>query len=135
MKRKLGSDNDAGGSGGGAASAGAISAPSSNARYDSEEDAVRSKLNRTAEHKEHDVTVEDVDDGEEDDDSNEEYGASALPGNNSSSTYMDVRRKCPYLDTVNRQKLDFDQQKVCSVTLTNLNVYACLVCGKYFAGR
>jgi hypothetical protein len=45
------------------------------------------------------------------------------------------RRKCPYLDTVNRQKLDFDQQKVCSQTLTNLNVYACLVCGKYFAGR
>lgn len=46
-----------------------------------------------------------------------------------------TRKKCPYLDTVCRQKLDFDQQKVCSVTLTNLNVYACLVCGKYFHGK
>lgn len=45
------------------------------------------------------------------------------------------RKKCPYLDTVNRQKLDFDQQKVCSITLTNMNVYACLVCGKFFQGR
>lgn len=44
--------------------------------------------------------------------------------------------KCPYLDTVNRQMLDFDMEKLCSVTLTNAtNVYACLVCGKYFMGR
>lgn len=46
-----------------------------------------------------------------------------------------IRRKCPYLDTVSRQKLDFDQQKICSITLTNMNVYACLVCGKFFQGR
>ncbi len=46
-----------------------------------------------------------------------------------------LRRKCPYLDTISRQKLDFDQMKVCSVTLSNMNVYACLVCGKYFQGR
>jgi U4/U6.U5 tri-snRNP-associated protein 2 len=45
------------------------------------------------------------------------------------------RRKCPYLDSVNRHKLDFDQQKICSVTLTNMNVYACLVCGKFFQGK
>ena len=45
------------------------------------------------------------------------------------------RRKCPYLDTVNRQLLDFDMEKVCSVTLSNLNVYCCLICGKYFQGR
>ncbi|CAG8481004.1 12765_t:CDS:10 [Racocetra fulgida] len=31
--------------------------------------------------------------------------------------------------------LDFDFEKVCSVSLSNLNVYACLVCGKYFQGR
>ncbi|KAJ3001702.1 hypothetical protein HKX48_002749, partial [Thoreauomyces humboldtii] len=31
--------------------------------------------------------------------------------------------------------LDFDFEKLCSVSLTNLNVYACLVCGKYFQGR
>ena len=31
--------------------------------------------------------------------------------------------------------LDFDFEKVCSVSLSNLNVYACLVCGKYFQGK
>lgn len=46
-----------------------------------------------------------------------------------------LRQKCPYLDTINRQYLDFDNQKICSVTLTNLNIYCCLVCGKFFQGR
>jgi hypothetical protein len=36
---------------------------------------------------------------------------------------------------VNRSMLEFDFEKVCSVTLTNLNVYGCLVCGKYFSGN
>lgn len=40
-----------------------------------------------------------------------------------------------YLDTVNRGVLDFDFEKLCSVSLSNINVYACLVCGKYFQGR
>jgi len=40
-----------------------------------------------------------------------------------------------YLETIDRSMLEFDFEKVCSVTLTNLNVYGCLVCGKYFAGR
>ncbi|GJJ73339.1 U4/U6.U5 tri-snRNP-associated protein 2 [Entomortierella parvispora] len=40
-----------------------------------------------------------------------------------------------YLDTIQRFMLDFDFEKVCSVSLSNLNVYACLVCGKYFQGR
>ncbi|KAI9815841.1 MAG: hypothetical protein M1826_001939 [Phylliscum demangeonii] len=40
-----------------------------------------------------------------------------------------------YLDTINRAVLDFDFEKLCSVTLSNINVYACLVCGKYFQGR
>jgi len=39
------------------------------------------------------------------------------------------------LSTINRYNLDFDFEKVCSVTLTNSNVYSCLVCGKYFQGR
>jgi Zn-finger in ubiquitin-hydrolases and other protein len=30
--------------------------------------------------------------------------------------------------------LEFDFEKVCSVTMLNLNVYGCLVCGKYFTG-
>lgn len=40
-----------------------------------------------------------------------------------------------YLDTINRSLLDFDFEKLCSITLSNINVYACLVCGKYFQGR
>lgn len=44
-------------------------------------------------------------------------------------------RSCPYLDTINRNVLDFDFEKLCSVSLSKINVYACLVCGKYFQGR
>ncbi|KAI5387933.1 uncharacterized protein LOC127100741 isoform X1 [Lathyrus oleraceus] len=51
------------------------------------------------------------------------------------SRQVEVRKDCPYLDTVNRQVLDFDFEKFCSVSLSNLNVYACLVCGKYYQGR
>jgi len=40
-----------------------------------------------------------------------------------------------YLDTINRAILDFDFEKVCSVSLSNINTYGCLVCGKYFQGR
>ena len=69
-----------------------------------------------------------------------------------------MSRQCPYLDTIGRQRartvtsfqrlpmpvfsliternvLDFDFEKLCSVSLSHLNVYACLVCGKYFQGR
>ncbi|CAI5469424.1 unnamed protein product [Closterium sp. Yama58-4] len=35
----------------------------------------------------------------------------------------------------NIELLDFDFEKFCSVSLSNLNVYGCLVCGKYFQGR
>ncbi|GFW69828.1 hypothetical protein TNCV_2549431 [Trichonephila clavipes] len=31
--------------------------------------------------------------------------------------------------------LDFDFEKLCSVSISRINVYACLVCGKYFQGR
>lgn len=40
-----------------------------------------------------------------------------------------------YLDSVNRSSLNFDFDKVCLTTLSNVNVYCCLVCGKYFQGR
>ncbi|GAA93619.1 uncharacterized protein L969DRAFT_83640 [Mixia osmundae IAM 14324] len=40
-----------------------------------------------------------------------------------------------YLDTVNRAVLDFDFERLCSVSLSTINVYACLVCGRYFQGR
>lgn len=41
----------------------------------------------------------------------------------------------PYLETVDVKKLDFDLEKLCSVTLSPLNVYCCLVCGRYLQGR
>lgn len=50
-------------------------------------------------------------------------------------TNSEPPRLCPYLDTINRQFLDFDFEKLCSVSLSRINVYACLVCGKYFQGR
>jgi len=34
-----------------------------------------------------------------------------------------------------RSLLDFDFEKLCSVSLSHINVYACLVCGKYFQGE
>ena len=67
----------------------------------------------------------------------DEYGAS-------SGSYAAVpwRQHAPtegfndlYLDTIDRSVLDFDFEKLCSVSLSNINVYACLVCGKYFQGR
>lgn len=40
-----------------------------------------------------------------------------------------------YLETVVREKLDFDSEKICCITLSPLNVYCCLVCGHYYQGR
>jgi U4/U6.U5 tri-snRNP-associated protein 2 len=39
------------------------------------------------------------------------------------------------LQTVRRHLLDYDFEKVCGVSLTNVNVYGCLVCGRYFQGK
>lgn len=36
------------------------------------------------------------------------------------------------VDSISRHVLDFDFEKVCSHTNSHLNVYACLVCGRYF---
>lgn len=68
---------------------------------------------------------------EEDDDDDDEIGVAQ----GQRKRMIELRRDCPYLDTVNRQVLDFDFERFCSVSLSNLNVYACLVCGKYFQGR
>ena len=54
-------------------------------------------------------------------------------GNNKTKT--NSRKDCPYLGTIRRHLLDFDFEKLCSISLTNINVYACLVCGKYYQGR
>lgn len=40
-----------------------------------------------------------------------------------------------YFDTINRSLLDFDFEKTCLISLLTINVYCCLVCGKYFQGR
>ncbi|KAL9273245.1 Ubiquitin carboxyl-terminal hydrolase 39-like protein [Drosera capensis] len=72
---------------------------------------------------------------DDDDDEEEEGGGGAERVGGKHIRHVEVRRDCPYLDTVNRQVLDFDFEKFCSVSLSNLNVYACLVCGKYFQGR
>ncbi|MQL84256.1 hypothetical protein Taro_016757 [Colocasia esculenta] len=74
---------------------------------------------------------EEEEDGKEAD-SDEEQPA---PDGARQQRQVELRRDCPYLDTVNRQVLDFDFEKFCSVSLSNLNVYACLVCGKYYQGR
>lgn len=74
----------------------------------------------------HEELAEAVDDDLEDD-----TAASAAPRQKAPTEgYDDL-----YLDTVNRSLLDFDFEKLCSVTLSNINVYACLVCGKYYQGR
>ena len=56
------------------------------------------------------------------------------PSSQSSNKRLQLQA-CPYLDTVQRGNLDFDFQAVCSVTLSPLNVYACLTCGRFFAGK
>ncbi|KAI0595616.1 hypothetical protein F4775DRAFT_568270 [Biscogniauxia sp. FL1348] len=70
------------------------------------------------------------------DDANDEYGFEDEPAK------APIRQAAPtegyddlYLDTIDRNVLDFDFEKLCSISLSNINVYACLVCGKYFQGR
>ncbi|KAF1953978.1 U4/U6.U5 tri-snRNP-associated protein 2 [Byssothecium circinans] len=69
-------------------------------------------------------------------------GAADVDDEDESAVAVPRRQKAPeagytdlYLDTIDRKVLDFDFEKLCSITLSNINVYACLVCGKYFQGR
>ena len=52
-----------------------------------------------------------------------------------SDTTCTLTRYVFFLTQINRNQLDFDFEKVCSVSLSNVNIYACLVCGKYYQGR
>ncbi|MBE3112310.1 MAG: UBP-type zinc finger domain-containing protein, partial [Acidobacteria bacterium] len=70
--------------------------------------------------------ADDDDDDFDDDEATPETKRQAAPAEG----YDDL-----YLDTIDRTVLDFDFEKLCSVTLSNINVYACLVCGRYFQGR
>jgi len=92
---------------------------------DEEEEAARGQANG------HRAEGEDGEEGEDEDD--DEDDVRRAPERR--PRQVELRRDCPYLDTVNRQVLDFDFEKFCSISLSNLNVYACLVCGKYFQGR
>lgn len=76
--------------------------------------------------------LRNVEDGEPDDFSEDDEVEEKAPIRQSAPTagYDDL-----YLDTIDRNVLDFDFEKLCSVTLSNINVYACLVCGKYYQGR
>ncbi|KAH9460331.1 hypothetical protein MJO28_003998 [Puccinia striiformis f. sp. tritici] len=70
---------------------------------------------------------EQQDDDDDDEDEDEELSQAGLAAASGGSDL--------YLDTVSRDMLDFDFERLCSVTLSNINIYACLVCGKYFQGR
>jgi U4/U6.U5 tri-snRNP-associated protein 2 len=61
--------------------------------------------------------------------------ASSSTASSTAISRTQIPLKCPYLDTIHRELLDFDLEKVCSVTLASNHVYVCLVCGKYFEGR
>lgn len=73
-----------------------------------------------------DETGEDQDDEDEEEEDRSARMRQKVP----MEGYSDL-----YLDTIARSRLDFDFEKLCSITLSNINVYACLVCGKYFSGR
>ncbi|KAL1891539.1 Ubiquitin carboxyl-terminal hydrolase 10 [Sporothrix stenoceras] len=73
------------------------------------------------------VTATEVNDG---DDNDEEETAAPLRQAAPTAGYDDL-----YLDSIDRHVLDFDFEKLCSVSLSHINVYACLVCGRYYQGR
>lgn len=95
--------------------------PETNGRFATDESSLTAKANHAA-----DVDV-DIDDY---DDFDEEIPRRSIRQAAPTEGYDDL-----YLDTIDRQVLDFDFEKLCSVTLSNINVYACLVCGKYYQGR
>ncbi|AET41166.1 mRNA splicing protein SAD1 Ecym_7334 [Eremothecium cymbalariae DBVPG len=68
-----------------------------------------------------------------DDDEDDNY--QALRNDNSLKRVKLFTENERYLDTIDKKKLDFDLEKICAVTLSNINVYSCLVCGKYLQGR
>lgn len=50
-------------------------------------------------------------------------------------TFTNLASKLMKRCQINRSALDFDFERLCSVTLSQNNIYACLVDGKYFQGR
>jgi U4/U6.U5 tri-snRNP-associated protein 2 len=101
-----------------------------------EDESVSQPLHETAIESKEGLTVGEADDDSEgdldtdDEDQDESIPVAPLRQTAPTEGYGDL-----YLDTINRSVLDFDFEKLCSITLSNINVYACLVCGKYFQGR
>lgn len=46
-----------------------------------------------------------------------------------------IPKSCPYLGSINRHVLDFDFEKICSITLSRQRPYGCLTCGKFLQGK
>ena len=67
--------------------------------------------------------------------SNSSKHARVQSTSSASSSTSTSTQICPYLDTVRRDHLDFDVPHICKTTLSDQNVYACLVCGQFFRGR
>ena len=87
-------------------------------------------LNLPATIREEEKQEQEYDTSNSDDEDNYRGPIAPLRQTQATEGYQDL-----YLDTINRSILDFDFEKLCSVTLSNINIYACLVCGKYFQGR
>ncbi|KAI5300110.1 hypothetical protein KEM55_009374 [Ascosphaera atra] len=97
-------------------------------RYDEEERKGKDILAAADHEKE---LLDDIQDASEADEEGEQSALSAPTRQTAPAEgYNDL-----YLDTIQRSVLDFDFEKLCSVSLSNINIYACLVCGKYFQGR
>ncbi|GAV54874.1 hypothetical protein ZYGR_0AS01970 [Zygosaccharomyces rouxii] len=67
-------------------------------------------------------------------------GSLAVKRNDDSIPSVNKRAKLDepsyaFLETIDERKLDFDLEKRCSITLSPLSCYCCLVCGKYLRGR
>jgi U4/U6.U5 tri-snRNP-associated protein 2 len=77
-----------------------------------------------------DLEIKDEDEDEDEEDVDEMEEKAPIRQSAPTAGYDDL-----YLDTIDRNVLDFDFEKLCSVSLSNINVYACLVCGRYFQGR
>lgn len=77
-----------------------------------------------------DEKEEEVEEAKEEEEDEEEVQKAPIRQAAPTEGYDDL-----YLDTIDRNVLDFDFEKLCSISLSNINVYACLVCGKYFQGR
>ena len=52
----------------------------------------------------------------------------------SSSSELSSEDLHQLIQTINNKKLDFDSERICSITLSKLNIYGCLTCGKFFKG-